>query len=136
MKPQLAINELARVAKKNSYIIVSLDTKFIRIPEYIERGWIKEAKKLLTTNISNELGFPQCNLTWEELAEFYETANIEVIEAVRSPVFMHLINEKKLSSITMDPKIRAQLLKIELENCTNKTLINFAGHLQMIGIKK
>jgi ubiquinone/menaquinone biosynthesis C-methylase UbiE len=136
IKPQLAIKELARVAKKNSYIIVSLDSKFIRIPEYIERGWIKEAEKLLITNISNELGFPQYNLTWEKLAEFYEMANLEVIEAVGAPVFMHLINEKKLSKLARDPKIRARLLKIELENCTNKSLINFAGHLQMIGNKK
>lgn len=135
-KPRQAMKELARVAKRNAYVIVSLDTKFRRVSEYIEAGWLKEAKKLLDTNITNEFDFPQYNFTWEELAQFYEEAGLKVIEVVGAPVFMHQIKGEILAKLESDPKIRSELLKIELENCTNKSLVNFAGHLQMIGKKE
>ncbi len=136
MKPKLAMKELARVAKKNTYIIVSLDSKFTRVIEFIEAEQISDLKKLLKTNISNEMGFPSYNLTWEELAECYEEAGVRVLEVVGAPVFMHLINEEISKKLESDPKIRGELLNIELENCTNKSLVNFAGHLQMIGKKE
>jgi hypothetical protein len=52
MKPKEAALELARVAKQNSYIVVCVDTKFRRVPEFIEIGQIQTAKELLSTNIS------------------------------------------------------------------------------------
>ena len=135
MEPKLAMKELARVAKKNSYIIVSLDTKFSRVLEFIEAEQISELKKLLKTNISNEMGFPSYNLTWEELAKCYEEAGLKVHEVVGAPVFMHMVKKEIMEKLESDPKIRAELLKIELEYCTNKSLVNFAGHLQMVGKK-
>ena len=135
LKPKMALKELARVVKKNGYVIVVLDTKFRRIPEYIESNHIEEAKILLKTNISNEFGFPQYNLCWGELAECYEEAGLRVIEVVGAPVFMHQVKYEMLEKLVVDPKIRAELLKIELEYCTNRSLINFAGHLQMVGQK-
>ena len=136
LKPKLAMKELARVAKKGTYVIVSLDTKFRRVSEYIESKLIDDVKNLLETNISHDEGFPQYNLTWEELAEAYEEAGLEVIEIVGAPVFMHQVDDKILQKLEEDPKIRKELLKIELEYCTNRSLVNFAGHLQMIGKKK
>ncbi len=135
MEPKLAMKELARVAKKNSYIIVSLDTKFSRVLTFIEAEQISELKKLLKTNVSNEMGFPSYNLTWEELEECYTEAGLRVLEVVGAPVFVHLVNEEILKKLESNPEIRNELLKIELQNCTNKSLVNFAGHLQMIGKK-
>lgn len=135
LNPKKATKELSRVVKKNRYIIVSLDTKFRRVPEFIEANQLVKAKKLLKTNISDEMGYPQYNLTWEELAEYYEEAGIEVIEVIGAPVFMHQINEEILEKLEKDPEIRNKLLEMELEYCTNKSLVNFAGHLQMVGKK-
>jgi ubiquinone/menaquinone biosynthesis C-methylase UbiE len=135
LKPKLALKELARVVKENCYVSVVLDTKFRRVPEYIESNYIEEAKILLETNISNEFGFPQYNLSWEELAECFETANLEVIEVVGAPVFMHQIKSDILPKLVGDPYTRSELLNIELEHCTNRSLVNFAGHLQLIGKK-
>lgn len=135
LKPKLALIELARVVKEHGYVIVVLDTKFRRVSEYIESNYLEEAKILLNTNISNEFGFPQYNFCWEELAECFEAANLEVIEVVGAPVFVHQIKHEILEKLEEDPQTRSELLRLELENCTNRSLVNFAGHLQIIGKK-
>jgi len=132
MKPAEAMKELARVAKKNAFIVASLDTKFRRVPELISAGQIKEAKHLLKTNISYDFVHPQHNLTWEELERFSKNAKLKVIDIIGAPVFMHQVNEKVLEKLEKDSVIRKELLKIEMDNCTNKSLINFAGHLQIV----
>ncbi len=135
LKPAKAVKELARVAKKSAYVIVSLDTKFRRIPELIEDLQIEEAETLLRTNISYDFDFPQYNLTWEELSECYTNAGLTVLEVIGAPVFMHQVNEQTLKKLEADPRIRKRLLQIELAYCTNKSLVNFAGHLQIVGQK-
>jgi ubiquinone/menaquinone biosynthesis C-methylase UbiE len=135
MKPAEAVKELTRVASKGAHVIVSLDTKFRRVPELIEAGQIREAEKLLNTNISYDFDFPQYNLTWEELSECFMKAGLVVLEVIGAPVFMHQVDERILKKLESDPKIRNRLLQIELANCTNKSLVNFAGHLQMAGQK-
>jgi S-adenosylmethionine-dependent methyltransferase len=135
LKPPQAIKALARVAKKGAYIIVSLDTKFRRVPELIEAGKIGEAEKLLNTNISYDFDFPQYNLTWEELSDCFEAAGLVVLEVVGAPVFMHQVKGQILRKLEANPKIRKRLVQIELAHCTNKSLVDFAGHLQMVGQK-
>ncbi|RJQ17048.1 class I SAM-dependent methyltransferase [Candidatus Woesearchaeota archaeon] len=136
MKPAHALKEMMRVAKKNAYIVASLDTKFRRVSELVEAGQIDKAKHLLKTNISYDFVHPQYNLTWEELEEYAKKAKLQVIEIIGAPVFMHRVDEKVLEKLEQDKKIRKQLLKIELENCTNKSLVNFAGHLQIVCKKR
>jgi ubiquinone/menaquinone biosynthesis C-methylase UbiE len=135
MKPDKAVQELARVAREEAHVIVSLDTKYRRIPELIEALRIDEAEKLLKTNISYEFDFPQHNLTWKELSDCYARAGLEVLEVIGAPVFMHQVDKKILKQLEADPRIRKRLLEIELANCTNRSLVNFAGHLQMVGKK-
>jgi ubiquinone/menaquinone biosynthesis C-methylase UbiE len=135
LKPAEAMKELARVAKKGVYVIVSLDTKFRRVPELVEAGRISEAEKLLKTNISYDFDFPQYNLTWEELSECFVKAGLIVLEVIGAPVFMHQVNAQILKKLEADPKIRDRLLQIELAHCTNRSLVNFAGHLQVVGKK-
>ena len=136
MRPKKAIEELARVSKKNVYVIVCLDTKFRRVSELIEANQIGKAKELLKTNISYDFGHPQYNVTWMELADHFEGAGLKVVEVVGAPVFMHQVNEQVLKKLEGDAETRKQLLEIELDNCTNRSLVNFAGHLQMIGRKR
>jgi S-adenosylmethionine-dependent methyltransferase len=135
MKPAEAVKELARVANKGAYVTASLNTKFRRVPELIEAGQINEAEKLLKTNISYDFDFPQYNLTWEELSECFVKAGLTVFEVIGAPVFMHQVNWRILNQLEADPKIRNRLLRIEFAHCTNKSLVNFAGHLQIVGQK-
>ncbi|RDE16989.1 MAG: hypothetical protein C4K48_00555 [Candidatus Thorarchaeota archaeon] len=136
LDPLSAMKELARVAKPQSYVIVSLDTKFRRVPELIEAGLVDEAEKLLTTNISYDFDWPQYNLTWEELAGCFEAGGLDVIEAAGAPVFMHQVKAETLQKLEKDAGTRQRLLKMELDHCTNRSLVNFAGHLQMVGRKR
>lgn len=135
LRPAQAIRELARVAKRQAYVIVTLDTKYSRVPAFIAAGRLKEAKQLLKSNISHGFGFPRYNLTWEELANYFEQAGLEVVEVIGAPVFMHHINKRVEKRLRMNPKTRTVLVRIELENCTNRSLVNLAGHLQMVGRK-
>jgi ubiquinone/menaquinone biosynthesis C-methylase UbiE len=128
LRPQQAMRALARVAKLGAYVVVSLDTKFRRVPEIIEAGLIDEAEALLKTGICRDFDSPQYNLTWEELAADCEQAGLTVVEVIGAPVFMHHVNEAILSKLETDPKIRALLLRIELDHCTNRSLVNSAGH--------
>jgi len=136
LEPWSAMKELARVAKPKSYVIVSLDTKFRRVSELIEAGLVEEAEKLLTTSISYDFDWPQYNLAWEELAGYFEAAGLEVIEVVGAPIFMHQVKAETLEKLEKDAETRQRLLKMELDHCTNRSLVNFAGHLQMVGRKR
>ena len=135
MKPAQAIRELGRVAKKNAYVIASLDTKFKRVPELIQAEKIDEAEQLLKTNISYDYEFPQHNLTHGELTEYCTKAGLTVIEIIGAPVFMHQVNPQILQKLEKDPETRSRLLEIELAHCTNRSLVNFAGHLQIVAQK-
>lgn len=135
MRPRQAVRELARVAMRGAHVIVSLDTKYRRVPELIEAGQIREAKELLRTNISYDFGHPQYNMTWEELSGYFRAAGLEVVEVVGAPVFMHQVRERVRRRFEMNRKVRRELLRIELRNCTDRSLVNFAGHLQVIGRK-
>ena len=128
-------DRLARVAMRGAHVIVSLDTKYRRVPELIEAGQIREAKELLGTNISYDFGHPQYNMTWEELSGYFRAAGLEVVEVVGAPVFMHQVRERVRRRFEMNRKVRRELLRIELRNCTDRSLVNFAGHLQVIGRK-
>lgn len=136
MKPASAMKELARVAKKKAYIVVSLDSKFRRISELIEAGQIDKAKHLLKTNISYDFVHPQYNLTGEDLNSYAQKAKLQVVKIIGAPVFMHRVDEKVLKKLEQNKNLRKKLLKIELENCTNQSLVNFAGHLQIVCQKK
>jgi len=135
MNPRKAMMELARVARRGAHVIVCLDTKFRRVPELIEALQIGKARQLLRTNISHDFGHPQYNLTWEELADYYEKAGLDVIEVIGAPVFVHQIREDILEKLEKDIRVRNRILEIELAHCTNRSLVNFAGHLQMVGRK-
>ncbi len=135
MRPEAAISELSRVAKRGAFVLVSLDTMYKRVPELIDALLIDEAENLLQTNISYDWSFPQYNLTWEELANYFESANLDVVEVVGAPVFMHQVSDAKRQILESDEGLRERLLKLELQHCTNRSLVNFAGHLMMIGKK-
>lgn len=135
MKPAYAVKEMARVARKGAHVIACMDTKFRRVPELIEAGMVEEAEKLLRTCISYDFEFPQYNLTWEELSSYFMQAGLTVLEVIGAPVFMHQVNHRILKKLEANKTIRQKLLQIELAYCTDRSLVNFAGHLQIVGQK-
>ena len=142
LRPSAAVKALARVAKKGAHVIAMMDTKFARVPWLIEKGKLNEAVKLLKTNVAwdawdewEDQIYPSRPLTWEELAEYFEQAGLEVVEVIGAEVFTNHIGKSVLNRLKADPKTRKILLKMELDHCTNRSLVNMAGHLQMVGLK-
>ncbi len=142
LKPRAAVKALARVARKGAHVIVMMDTRFARVPRLVERGKLNEAVKLLKTNIAwdswdewEDQEYPSYPLTWEELAEYFEQAGLEVVEVIGAEVFTNHIRKNVLDRLKANPKTRKALLKMELEHCTNRSLVNMAGHLQVVGMK-
>jgi hypothetical protein len=70
---------------------------------------------------------------WEELSFWLEQAGLQ--EIIGAPVFMYQVNQEILET-EKDPITRKKLLEVELENSTNTSIVNFAGHLQMVGKKR
>jgi ubiquinone/menaquinone biosynthesis C-methylase UbiE len=136
LNPAKALQELARIAKDDAFVFVTLDTKFRRVPELISATQINAAEELLAKNLTYDFGHPQYNLTWEELAQNFADAGLDVVEIVGIPVFMHQVDVNVLHSMEKDLAIRSRLISMELAHGTNRSLINFAGHLLMVGKKK
>ena len=86
------------------------------MPELIDAFLFDEAEKILQTKISHDYEFPQYNLTWEELAEFFEVAGLEVIEVIGAPVFMHQVSDKSRQFVEDDESIRERMLELELQH--------------------
>ncbi len=142
LKPRDAVKALARVAKKGAHVITSMDTKYARVPRLIEKGKLNEAIRLLRTSIAwdawdewEDQEFPSRPLAWEELAEYFEEAGLGVVEVIGAEVFTNHLRGSVLDRLKADSKTRKSLLKMELEHCTNRSLVNMAGHLQMVGLK-
>ncbi|HEY5620422.1 MAG TPA: methyltransferase domain-containing protein [Candidatus Bathyarchaeia archaeon] len=142
LRPRAAVKALARVAKDGAYVIASMDTKFARVPRLIERWKLSQAVELLKTSIAvdawdewEDQEYPSRPLTWEELAEYFEEAGLQVVEVIGAEVFTSYIRKSVLDRLKADPKARRILIKIELEHCTNRSLVNMAGHLQMVGLR-
>ncbi len=143
LKPEAAVKALARVAKKGAYVVTMMDTKFAKVPQLIENEKLDEAVRLLKTSVAwdswdewDDQEYPNRPVTWEELARYYEQAGLKVVEVIGAEVFTSHVRKDVLDRLKADPKMRKTLLKIELEYCTNRSLVNMAGHLQMVGRKK
>ena len=54
---------------------------------------------------------------------------------IGAPVFMHQVSDKSRKFVEDDELIRERMLELELQHCTNRSLVNFAGHLMMVGQK-
>jgi len=135
MRPQKAMNELARVAKPCAHICVMVDTKYRRVSEFIACGRIGDAEKLLKNGVSHDFHHPQINFTYQELSKYFKNAGLEVKEVIGAPVFAHQIAPGALKGLEAGKKAKARMLTLELEHCTDLSLVNFAGHLQIVGRK-
>ena len=57
-----------------------------------------------------------------------------MLEVTGAPVSMQ-VDDRILKKLETEQIIRGKLLEIELACCTDRSLVNFAGHLQMVGQK-
>ncbi len=132
--PNKAINELARVTKKNCFIAISVDNKFNFALRNIYSGNFKEARKILKTGIvdmpgKNNETYPAYAFTIEELVDLFNQNGIEPIKTVGKPVFT---SDKGLD----DKKLFKKMLEFELKYSSLPSVAGRGGHLAIIGCKR
>ena len=135
--PQKAIKELARVARKGSAIIISVDSLFSVIGRMISNKKFKLIPKLLETHISDFSGqYPQYNFLIEELRDLYSRNNISVDSIIGKTVFTRFIPKDKIDELLANKLFYKQILKLELDFNSEPSIIGFADHIEIAGIKK
>lgn len=134
--PQKAIKELARVTRKGGAIIVSVDSLFSVIGRMVSDKKFKLLPKLLETHISDFFGqYPQYNFSTEELRDLYSRNNISVDSIIGKTVFTRFMLRDKIDELLANKSFYKQILKLELEFNSEPSVIGFAGHIEIAGIK-
>lgn len=135
--PQKAIKELARVARKGSAIIVSVDSLFSVMDRMISDKKFKLLPKLLETHVSDFFGqYPQYNFSTEELRKLYSRNNISVDSIIGKTVFTRFIPRDKIDELLANESFYKQILKLELSFNNETSIVGFADHIEIAGIKK
>ena len=131
-----AVLELARVAKANAHVVVSVDSKysmFLRLfPRLIQENSFSKLTEFLRTGIF-EGDFKLQAFTPEGLKNLFETCGLKVIRIIGKPVVTQLIPREKADEIIQ--KNFRKILNLELRFCDTPSLVGIGGHLEIVGIK-
>lgn len=132
-----AIKELSRVTRKDRAIIVSVDSLYSVIRQMINDKKFESLPKLLETHISDFSGqYQQYNFTTKELNDLYLRNNISVDSIIGKTVFTRLIPKDKIDELLTDKSFYKQVLKLELNFNSDPSVVGFARHIEIAGIKK
>ena len=133
LKPKKAIKELRRVAKPNSPVIVSVDSKYPVISKFISEELFNKIPRLLKNGIlEHEHKFQA--FSPEELKKLFETNGLKVVRIIGKPILIQLIPKEKRKEIIK--KHFRKILNLELKFCDVQSLVGVGGHLEIVGIKK
>lgn len=128
-----AMKELARVAKKGSYLIIGCDSKYGFMRLNLRLGNLNEAIKISKTSETKDFMGPRTHLyTVDEMKKLIEKNRCEVLEIASTPTFSDTFDR----SIYYNKKKWAKLKKLELEHCTKSELLGMGHHLLFIARKK
>ena len=132
-KPKTAVSELARVCKRDGFVIASVDNKITWAKRHFENGNFEEAEKIIETGIAqmsteNSDFYPAFTFTISELERIFRENNLEVVFQIGKPSFTSpkLLENKNNYDY---------LLNFELIHSTKKCFANIGGHIAIIGKK-
>lgn len=135
LKPKKAVRELVRVVKPNSYVIVSVDSKYPAISRLIMKKSFNKLSKFLEDGILEyEDKFKFQAFSSEELRKLFEDNGLKVIRVIGKPVLVELIPREKREEIIKEHF--RKILNLELKFCDNPNLIGIGGHLEIVGMKR
>ncbi|MBU3901994.1 MAG: methyltransferase domain-containing protein [Candidatus Thermoplasmatota archaeon] len=132
-----ALKELTRVLKKGGYLIASVDNRITSIYHLIKQKKFDEIKNFLRTgNIviqdsSSYVDFPIHTFTQKELKKLFAKNSLKVLRLTGKPVLLNKIIDKMLEN----KKSYKNILKLCIRLADNPDYINFAGHLEIVGLK-
>lgn len=132
-----ALKELTRVLKKEGHLIASVDNRIISIYHLIKQKKFDEIKNFLRTgNIviqdsSSYVDFPIHTFTQKELKKLFAKNSLKILRVIGKPVIPNRVVEEMLEN----KKSYKSILKLCIRLADNPDYINFAGHLEIVGLK-
>lgn len=127
-----AIRELARVVKPNAHVVVSVNSKYPKLPRLIRENSLDKLSHFLKTGIL-KAEFKFQAFTPEELKTLFETCGMKVIRIIGKPILTQLIPREEADEIIK--KNFTRILRLELKFCDTPSLVGIGGHLEIVGVK-
>lgn len=93
LNPKKAINDLKRIVKPNSYVIVSVDSKYSMISGMMRIKWFDKILEFIKTGILKE-PFKAQFFTPEEITTLFETCGLKVIKIIGKPILTRIPGEQ------------------------------------------
>ena len=129
-----AVQELVRVTRKGSFLVVGCDSKYGFMRLRLSQGSLDEAVAIYQTGESYCGMGPRTHLfTVAEMSAFLENAGCDILEVASTPTFTDTI-EKNI--YTSSQKKWEQLKALELEVCKTPELLGMGLHLLFVARKR
>lgn len=131
-KGHQAIQELVRVAKKGSVLIIGCDSKYGMVRYFLREGLLDEAIRVDETSEYYVKEAKWHFYTVAEMTGLLEETGCQVLEVASTPTLMNSIDE---SMYKEDEEKWKKLKELELKACTVPELLGTGHHLIFVARK-
>lgn len=134
--PKKAIQEMVRVAQKNSHVIASVDSFFGALWRMFQSQDFRDLGLLMSRgNTTYQDAGEQHNFTVEELRLLFQNNGLDVIDIIAKPMLTTAIPWDKMENVLADQSVMEKILGLELRFNNNPSIVGFGNHLEIVGRK-
>jgi ubiquinone/menaquinone biosynthesis C-methylase UbiE len=135
-KPNEAVGELSRVARKGAYVCVSIDGFYSTLSDLLAAKKYKEVERFVKTHVTEFHGsFPAHNFTVGELGRLFRENGLEMKRIVGKPAIRFDMPQDRLEKMLSDKKFYKRILKLELRFNSEPSIVGLSRHIEAIGRK-
>lgn len=135
-----AVHELARVARREAHVIVSIDSRIAAL-FHLARLDFDGAEALLSSGAMQwrdenpAFAYPIHAFTVPELAGLFEANGLRVVRVLGKPVFFNRLPQDVRDKILADEELTRRLVEIECRYADDPGWAGSGGHLEVTGKK-
>jgi ubiquinone/menaquinone biosynthesis C-methylase UbiE len=134
-KPEKAIKELRRVAKKGAHVYIDVCGFFRELNFLITKRDFKGVERLIKTHLIDLNGFDQYCFTIEELEDLFRKSGLKVVDVSSRSFVLGWLDDKDREEIVSNPRVYRIIRDLELKFSRNPYLMG-TGSIRMVGKKK
>jgi ubiquinone/menaquinone biosynthesis C-methylase UbiE len=138
--PAAAVRELARVARRDAHVIVSVDSRS-QAAIYMSQLDLDTAEEVLRTgqmrwrDENSAFPYPIHGFTIPELAGLFEANGLRVVRTLGKSVFFHQLPPEVRDRILADETLTRRLVELECRYADDPGWAGSGGHLEVTGKK-